>query len=194
MLTPIPKTHCGAGDSPQCPKVPLEHPRRWFLLVLIALAKLLWSDFRLTGSNLGLICSGLGLITGQVSVTVNTAGVKPSTTQTLPLLGATWPQWGWALSPPRRSLDAVPVPLRDANLAVLITNSNVRHALTGSEYPTRRRQCQEAAAALGRTTLRDVTMAELEGGHGASVSSGQHGGFAVGDLCVCLCSIQEPAG
>ncbi|XP_040542211.1 galactokinase isoform X1 [Gallus gallus] len=61
-----------------------------------------------------------------------------------------------------RSLDAVPVPLRDANLAVLITNSNVRHALTGSEYPTRRRQCQEAAAALGRTTLRDVTMAELE--------------------------------
>lgn len=125
---------------------------------------------------------------------MNTAGVKPSTTQTLPLLGATWPQWGWALSPPRRSLDAVPVPLRDANLAVLITNSNVRHALTGSEYPTRRRQCQEAAAALGRTTLRDVTMAELEGGHGASVSSGQRGGFAVGDLCVCLCSIQEPAG
>ncbi|XP_052543892.1 galactokinase isoform X3 [Tympanuchus pallidicinctus] len=62
-----------------------------------------------------------------------------------------------------RSLDAVPVPLRDANLAVLITNSNVRHTLTGSEYPARRRQCQEAAAALGRTTLRDVTMAELEG-------------------------------
>ncbi|XP_065591313.1 galactokinase isoform X2 [Cyrtonyx montezumae] len=61
-----------------------------------------------------------------------------------------------------RSLDAVPVPLCDANLAVLITNSNVRHALSGSEYPTRRRQCQEAAAALGRSSLRDVTMAELE--------------------------------
>ncbi|XP_021270522.1 galactokinase [Numida meleagris] len=61
-----------------------------------------------------------------------------------------------------RSLDAVPVPLHDASLAVLITDSNVRHALTGSEYPARRRQCQEAAEALGRSSLRDVTMAELE--------------------------------
>lgn len=65
-----------------------------------------------------------------------------------------------------RSLETVPVPLTDASLAVLITNSNVRHMLTGSEYPTRRRQCQEAAAALGKASLRDATMAELEAARG----------------------------
>lgn len=82
-----------------------------------------------------------------------------------------------ALSSCRRSLETVPVPLTDASLAVLITNSNVRHALTGSEYPMRRRQCEEAAAALGKTSLRDATMADLEGGDspglGSSCSSGQ---------------------
>ncbi|NXU56973.1 GALK1 Galactokinase, partial [Turnix velox] len=61
-----------------------------------------------------------------------------------------------------RSLVTVTVPLRDTSLAVLITNSNVRHSLTGSEYPTRRRQCEEAAAALGKSSLRDATMTELE--------------------------------
>ncbi|NXF93798.1 GALK1 Galactokinase, partial [Eubucco bourcierii] len=61
-----------------------------------------------------------------------------------------------------RSLETVLVPLTDASLAILITNSNVRHTLTGSEYPTRRRQCEEAAAALGKASLRDATMAELE--------------------------------
>lgn len=71
-----------------------------------------------------------------------------------------------------RSLETVLVPLTDANLAVLITNSNVRHMLTGSEYPTRRRQCEEAAAALGKASLRDATMAELEGGDGPSLGSG----------------------
>lgn len=72
-----------------------------------------------------------------------------------------------------RSLETVLVPLTDASLAVLITNSNVRHTLTGSEYPTRRRQCEEAAAALGKESLRDATMAELEGGdHGSGCSLG----------------------
>ncbi|NXU72806.1 GALK1 Galactokinase, partial [Oreotrochilus melanogaster] len=61
-----------------------------------------------------------------------------------------------------RSLETVLVPLTDASLAILITNSNVRHTLTGSEYPTRRRQCEEAAALLGKASLRDATMAELE--------------------------------
>ncbi|GAB0197724.1 galactokinase [Grus japonensis] len=69
---------------------------------------------------------------------------------------------GHALLIDCRSLETVLVPLTDANLAVLITNSNVRHTLTGSEYPTRRRQCEEAAAALGKASLRDATMAELE--------------------------------
>ncbi|XP_074703257.1 galactokinase [Strix aluco] len=69
---------------------------------------------------------------------------------------------GHALLIDCRSLETVPVPLADASLAVLITNSNVRHTLTGSEYPTRRRQCEEAAATLGKGSLRDATMAELE--------------------------------
>ncbi|KFO78486.1 Galactokinase, partial [Cuculus canorus] len=69
---------------------------------------------------------------------------------------------GHALLIDCRSLETVPIPLADANLAVLITNSNVRHMLTGSEYPMRRRQCEEAAAALGKASLRDATMAELE--------------------------------
>lgn len=80
----------------------------------------------------------------------------------------TWP----ALSSCCRSLETVLVPLTDASLAVLITNSNVRHTLTGSEYPTRRRQCEEAAAALGKASLRDATMAELEGGDSPSLGSG----------------------
>ncbi|KFV94938.1 Galactokinase, partial [Eurypyga helias] len=69
---------------------------------------------------------------------------------------------GHALLIDCRSLETVLVPLTDASLAVLITNSNVRHTLTGSEYPTRRRQCEEAAAALSKASLRDATMAELE--------------------------------
>ncbi|XP_075026106.1 galactokinase isoform X2 [Calonectris borealis] len=69
---------------------------------------------------------------------------------------------GHALLIDCRSLETILVPLTDASLAVLITNSNVRHTLTGSEYPTRRRQCEEAVAALGKTSLRDATMAELE--------------------------------
>ncbi|XP_067164729.1 galactokinase [Apteryx mantelli] len=69
---------------------------------------------------------------------------------------------GHALLIDCRSLETVLVPLTDASLAVLVTNSNVRHTLTGSEYPSRRRQCEEAAAALGRASLRDATMAELE--------------------------------
>lgn len=62
-----------------------------------------------------------------------------------------------------RSLEATPVPLADPDLVILITNSNVRHTLTGSEYPTRRRQCEEAAAVLGKDSLRDATIQNLEG-------------------------------
>ncbi|NWS82109.1 GALK1 Galactokinase, partial [Toxostoma redivivum] len=69
---------------------------------------------------------------------------------------------GHALLIDCRSLETVAVPLSDASLAVLITNSNVRHTLTGSEYPTRRQHCEQAAAALGKASLRDATLAELE--------------------------------
>ncbi len=54
------------------------------------------------------------------------------------------------------------VPMSDPTVAVLITNTNVKHELTGSEYPTRRKQCEAAAQALGVASLRDATPELLE--------------------------------
>ena len=47
-------------------------------------------------------------------------------------------------------------------MAVLIINTNVKHELTGSEYPTRRKQCEAAASLLGVPSLRDATAELLE--------------------------------
>ncbi|KAG8129036.1 hypothetical protein E2320_015966 [Naja naja] len=69
---------------------------------------------------------------------------------------------GHALLIDCRSLETRLVPLTDPDLVVLITNSNVRHTLTGSEYPTRRRQCEEAAKLLGKASLREASMSDLE--------------------------------
>ncbi|XP_069510854.1 galactokinase isoform X2 [Ambystoma mexicanum] len=69
---------------------------------------------------------------------------------------------GHALLIDCRSLEAKLIPLSDPKLVVLITNSNVRHTLTGSEYPSRRRQCEEAAQLLGKPSLREVTNQSLE--------------------------------
>ncbi|XP_059180935.1 galactokinase isoform X2 [Centropristis striata] len=69
---------------------------------------------------------------------------------------------GHALLIDCRSLEATPVPLADLGLVILITNSNVKHSLSGSEYPVRRRQCEEAASILGKDSLRDATMKDLE--------------------------------
>ena len=55
------------------------------------------------------------------------------------------------------------MPLKDPDLVILITNSNVKHELTGSEYPLRRKHCEQAAAALGKKSLREATMDELNG-------------------------------
>ncbi|XP_017339133.2 galactokinase isoform X2 [Ictalurus punctatus] len=68
---------------------------------------------------------------------------------------------GHALLIDCRSLEATAVPLYDPDLVILITNSNVKHALTGSEYPSRRKQCEEAAAIMGKRSLRDATLHDL---------------------------------
>lgn len=47
------------------------------------------------------------------------------------------------------------------DLAIIIVNSNVKRGLVDSEYNTRRGQCEQAAAFLGKASLRDVTLAEL---------------------------------
>ena len=54
------------------------------------------------------------------------------------------------------------VPMTDPSVALLITNTNVKHELTGGGYANRRAQCQEAARALGVASLRDATLGLLE--------------------------------
>jgi galactokinase len=54
------------------------------------------------------------------------------------------------------------VPMADPAVAVLIVNTNVKHELTGSEYPTRRKQCETAAKILGVPSLRDATADMLD--------------------------------
>ena len=53
------------------------------------------------------------------------------------------------------------VPFRDEEVSVLITNSKVKHELTGGEYAERRRQCESALAKLGLSSWRDVKLADL---------------------------------
>src|SRR5437763_5501879 len=53
-------------------------------------------------------------------------------------------------------------PLDDPDVAVLMVNSNVKHALADGAYADRRRSCEAAAKALGVPALRDVTPEELE--------------------------------
>jgi galactokinase len=53
------------------------------------------------------------------------------------------------------------VPLDDPDVSVLIINTNVKHELTGSEYPQRRAQCEAAAKQLGAPSLREVSMKQL---------------------------------
>ncbi|KAI0557506.1 Galactokinase [Gracilaria domingensis] len=68
-----------------------------------------------------------------------------------------------------RSLEAKAVPLNDPNVVIVVANSCVEHQLSGSEYPTRRRQCADAAKAMKEmfsdktiTHLRDCTLDMLE--------------------------------
>ncbi|XP_061519953.1 galactokinase [Phycodurus eques] len=69
---------------------------------------------------------------------------------------------GHALLIDCRSLESIPVPLTDAGLVFLITNSNVKHSLASSEYALRRAQCEKAASILRKPSLRDATMNDLE--------------------------------
>lgn len=64
---------------------------------------------------------------------------------------------------PFRTMEGQNVPLNDPNVCILIINSEVKHELSGSEYPMRRAQCEEAAIALGAAYLRDVSRQTLEG-------------------------------
>jgi galactokinase len=58
-----------------------------------------------------------------------------------------------------RSLAAelVPLDVAAAGLSLLLADTRVRHAHAGGEYAARRRECAEAARALGVRSLRDIT-------------------------------------
>ncbi len=58
------------------------------------------------------------------------------------------------------------VPMTDPSVALLITNTNVKHELTGGEYAKRRAQCEAAAKILGVPSLRDANPEMLEGARG----------------------------
>ncbi len=60
-----------------------------------------------------------------------------------------------------RSAEAELVPLDGDGVSVLITNTNVKHELTGGEYAERRGQCEAAARQLGVSSLRDCSLALL---------------------------------
>ena len=54
------------------------------------------------------------------------------------------------------------IPMTDPSVELLITNTNVKHELTGGEYAKRRVQCEEAARILGVPSLRDADPIKLE--------------------------------
>jgi galactokinase len=54
------------------------------------------------------------------------------------------------------------VPMSDPSVALLVTNTNVKHELGSGEYAKRRAECEAAAKALGVSSLRDATGAALE--------------------------------
>ena len=58
------------------------------------------------------------------------------------------------------------VPMSDPSVALLITNTNVKHELGSGEYAKRRAQCEAAAKVLGVASLRDATAAALESAKG----------------------------
>jgi galactokinase len=54
------------------------------------------------------------------------------------------------------------VPMSDPAVALLVTNTNVKHELGSGQYAARRAQCETAAKVLGVPSLRDATLAMLD--------------------------------
>jgi len=56
----------------------------------------------------------------------------------------------------------VPFPIEDAGLALLVTDTQVSHALVEGGYGDRRNECDEAARQLGLDTLRHAGLGDVE--------------------------------
>jgi galactokinase len=63
-----------------------------------------------------------------------------------------------------RSNDVRHVPFDDPDLALLVADTQVKHAISEGGYALRRRQCHDAAAALGAQALRDVDLPAVQAG------------------------------
>ncbi|QLQ39191.1 galactokinase [Micromonospora robiginosa] len=59
-------------------------------------------------------------------------------------------------------VEQIPFDLDAAGLAVLVVDSRAPHRHADGEYAARRRSCEQAAATLGVTALRDVSTADLD--------------------------------
>jgi galactokinase len=78
---------------------------------------------------------------------------------------------GFAVLLDCRDLSRHYVTIDPLELRVIIVNSMVKHELTGSEYPERRKQCEQGVAFFQKTNpqikaLRDVTLTQLEAAAG----------------------------
>jgi galactokinase len=60
------------------------------------------------------------------------------------------------------AVEQVPVELGSNGLALLVVDTRAEHALVDGQYAARRAACEEAAAALGVATLREVDPADLD--------------------------------
>jgi len=60
------------------------------------------------------------------------------------------------------SATPVKLPLQRAGLVLLVIDTRVSHALTDGSYGDRREECARAAEALGRKSLRDVSLQAVE--------------------------------
>ncbi|MGK0190399.1 MAG: galactokinase [Verrucomicrobiales bacterium] len=68
---------------------------------------------------------------------------------------------GHALTIDCRTLDVSPSPMPE-DMAIIVVDSKVKHALADGEYAKRKADCETAAAALEIDTLRDATLAQIE--------------------------------
>ena len=63
-----------------------------------------------------------------------------------------------------RSCETTMVPFVKPELGILVTNSKVKHTLSGSEYPERRADCMAVTEILGVPSLRELSLDALEAG------------------------------
>jgi galactokinase len=60
-----------------------------------------------------------------------------------------------------KTIEYVPVPHQDKYVFV-VTNSNVKHEHASNEYSNRKSSCEQVASLLAKSSLRDISMRELE--------------------------------